>query len=158
MNSGARSYSSCFSFVGTNLSFAKALTENRIIMIITQRDHYTHTIHIVYKRTEQARTEQAGETRLHPAGCNLLTYNKLPSYRTSSWMKISSSKLTVEHTAHQSHLNCSKTKTSDRRSTDADSRPITSALKCHLFLPLIYRFQGDHSVWGFLSTRGGGPY
>ena len=42
-------------------------TKREIIMIITQRDHYTHTIHIVYKRTEQA-----GETRLHPAGCNLL--------------------------------------------------------------------------------------
>ena len=32
-------------------------------------------MHIVYNRTEQARTEQAGETRLHPAGCNLLNCN-----------------------------------------------------------------------------------
>jgi hypothetical protein len=51
-----------------------------------------------------------------------------------------------------------KQKTSERRSTDADSRPITSVLKYHFFLPLICRFQGDHSVWELLSTRGGDPY
>ena len=48
---------------------------------------HTNTTHIVHNWTEQA-----GETRLHPAGCNLLNHNKLPSCRTSSWMKMSSQK------------------------------------------------------------------
>ena len=43
-------------------------------MIMHRKIITLNTIHIVYNRTEQA-TEQAGETRLHPAGCNLLNRN-----------------------------------------------------------------------------------
>ena len=39
-------------------------------MIMHRKIITLNTIHIVYNRTEQA-----GETRLHPAGCNLLNHN-----------------------------------------------------------------------------------